>query len=303
MSSNIQHFHPEIVFDGKRKWLFNPILKKRYKVLPEERVRLQWVDYLLQNKYWSRGRIGFETPVKSVSHEEVLRADLVLYNHEMKPVILIECKAETVSLNQSAATQAARYNRKLGANYIILTNGVSHQMFEVSEGRPGPIHNGLPFQNPSVTARTIGYWQKRGFCSTPLYPGLEKWLENHFQAFLPGNGMAGKIRYLNFRSGFLPIPMDHYYRIIRLNSTERIAYTFLGFPQTDTFATFVLNEKGVNSALAILNLTEVFTEKNPRIRVLSDGRDTSEHITLPDMEALMSTNPHNLVKFVRKFFD
>src|SRR5690625_4991616 len=129
----MQHYYPEFILDGNQKWLFNPILKRRFKNLPEERIRLQWVDYLLENKLWQRSRIGFETPVKSADPESVLRADLVLYDQEFRPEILIECKAESIALTEATAEQAARYNRELGARKIILTNG--YQQIGRASGR------------------------------------------------------------------------------------------------------------------------------------------------------------------------
>ena len=41
----------------------------------------------------------------------------------MTPIVLIECKAETVPLTQKTMDQAATYNRKLQVPYLILHNG------------------------------------------------------------------------------------------------------------------------------------------------------------------------------------
>lgn len=302
MSRHIQHFYPQFLFDRKQKRLFNPILKKRYKNLPEERVRLQWVDYILQNKLWSKGRIGFETPVKNSHLETVFRADLVLYNKNMKPEILIECKAESVALTESAAKQAARYNRSLGAKYIVLTNGRSYQIFKFdTDGQP--VSSDLPFENPSISPRSIDYWQKRGFCSSTLKPEPESWLTDQFQVFSPGYSGAAATRYLNFSGDFIQLPMDHYYRIIPLNNREKMAYTFLGFPETETFALFVLNEKGKNRGLAVLNITKLFSGDTPQIQIISSGVETLKSITLSDINTLKGTDPLLLPEFIRKFFD
>ena len=303
MTSNIQSYYPEVVYDGSQKWLFNPILKKRYKNLPEERVRLQWVDYLLQNGMWTKGRIGFEAPVRGANLEGVLRADLVLYSEEMKPEILIECKAESVSLNQSTAEQAARYNRKLAAKQIILTNGLSHQAFVFEDGYPQPRQSDWPFQQSPITPRPAAYWQKRGFCSPSLRPEIESWLENQFQNFSPGNTGSGRTRYLNFKNSLIPVPMDHYYKIVPLTDTEKMAYSFIGFRETDTYALFVLNNKGKNRALGVINLSELFSDHPPVIKIISSGKEVFKEIPASDFRAIKELDPLWIAKFIRKFFD
>lgn len=303
MASNIQYFYPEVVYDGKQKWLFNAILKKRYKNLPEERVRLQWVDYLLQNNIWKKGHIGFETPVKASNLEGVLRADLVLYSEKLKPDILIECKADSVKLNPSTAEQAARYNRKLGTRLIILTNGHSHQVYEVADGHVQPRESEFPFRELSTAQREDTYWQKRGFYSPSVHPELEGWLVNQLRSFSPGCTGDGRIRYLNFKSTFLPVPMDHYYKIVPLSGSEKIAYTFIGFPESDTFALFILNEKGKNRAVAIINLSTLSSGSTIKIDVISSGRDRANEVRTTDVETIKNVAPSMPANFIRKFFD
>ena len=52
------------------------------------------------------------------------RADAVVYDSTMRPLVLIECKAETVPLTQKTLDQAITYNRKLNVPYFVLHNGV-----------------------------------------------------------------------------------------------------------------------------------------------------------------------------------
>src|SRR5690625_5180008 len=173
----MQHYYPEFILDGNQKWLFNPILKRRFKNLPEERIRLQWVDYLLENKLWQRRRIGFETPVKSADPESVLSADLVLYDQEFRPEILIECKAEAITLTEATAVQAASYNRELSAKKIIMTIGYQDQKFERDQEGANPTSSVFPFRETVHSSSTADYWQRRGFRSyrVPGCPG--SWLE------------------------------------------------------------------------------------------------------------------------------
>ena len=52
------------------------------------------------------------------------RCDAVVYDRAMRPLMIIECKAETVPLTQKTLDQAITYNRKLDVPYLLLHNGV-----------------------------------------------------------------------------------------------------------------------------------------------------------------------------------
>ncbi|HMB41744.1 MAG TPA: type I restriction enzyme HsdR N-terminal domain-containing protein, partial [Balneolaceae bacterium] len=132
-SASLYHF-PQVIIEDGQKWLFNPVLKKRFKNRPEERVRLQWVDFLLNQTDWNKNRIGFETPVQLRREDRALRADLLLYSDDVAPYALIECKSDQIKLSDSTAVQAARYNSLLHAPYIILTNGREDLVYKVEDG-------------------------------------------------------------------------------------------------------------------------------------------------------------------------
>ena len=51
------------------------------------------------------------------------RCDAIVYDRQMRPMMLIECKAETVALTQKTLDQAISYNKKLNVPYVILHNG------------------------------------------------------------------------------------------------------------------------------------------------------------------------------------
>jgi hypothetical protein len=42
----------------------------------------------------------------------------------MKPLLLAECKAPDVAINQAVLDQAVMYNRALGVSYVLVTNGI-----------------------------------------------------------------------------------------------------------------------------------------------------------------------------------
>lgn len=118
------------VFDIKtrtlngQKQVFDIIRKKFVALTPEEWVRQHFINYLVEHKQYPIGLISVEMPV--MINRMPQRADIVVYNRKAKPVVVVECKAPTVTLSNSTYTQAARYNLVLKAQVLVVTNGVSH---------------------------------------------------------------------------------------------------------------------------------------------------------------------------------
>ena len=52
------------------------------------------------------------------------RSDILVLSSTLKPLILIECKAPHVSLNNDVLFQLATYNSKIQSKYLIATNGM-----------------------------------------------------------------------------------------------------------------------------------------------------------------------------------
>tara|TARA_B100001142_G_C14134439_1_gene578184 strand:- start:67 stop:519 length:453 start_codon:yes stop_codon:yes gene_type:complete len=101
------------------------VVRKKYLVLtPEEWVRQNFIHYLNQEKKYPLGLMGVEQMVKYNSLKT--RADIVLYNKEGNPNIIVECKAPKVKITQDTFYQIAKYNLILKVDYLILTNGVKH---------------------------------------------------------------------------------------------------------------------------------------------------------------------------------
>ena len=54
------------------------------------------------------------------------RADILLYNLDGKPNMIVECKAPNVKITQESFHQIAKYNFKLQVPFLVLTNGMQH---------------------------------------------------------------------------------------------------------------------------------------------------------------------------------
>ena len=101
------------------------VVRKKYLLLnPEEWVRQNFIHYLNKEKNYPLGLMGVEKMVKYNNLKT--RADIVLYNIEGNPNIIVECKAPNVKITQDTFNQIAKYNSQLKVKYLIVTNGMKH---------------------------------------------------------------------------------------------------------------------------------------------------------------------------------
>jgi hypothetical protein len=64
----------------------------------------------------------------------------VVYDSAGTPLLVVECKAASIAIDQKAVDQVARYNYALGAGHVMVTNGIEHFVIRISDGR----HEFLP---------------------------------------------------------------------------------------------------------------------------------------------------------------
>ena len=55
-----------------------------------------------------------------------LRCDSVLYSRDLKPRMIIEYKAPSIAISQKTFNQIFAYNTLLHADYLVVSNGISH---------------------------------------------------------------------------------------------------------------------------------------------------------------------------------
>ena len=108
------------------------IIRKIELVLtPEEWVRQHAINYLIEDKKIPIGLIASEYPI--VYNSRSKRADIVVFNRDKQPVIIVECKAPEVPLSQATMLQIAQYNSELDVPYLFLTNGLKHIVCKIDE--------------------------------------------------------------------------------------------------------------------------------------------------------------------------
>ena len=119
---------PQYPFRLKSKenkhYIFDPIRKKEVVLTPEEWVRQNFAQYLIREKGYPASLIGVEKQFKL--GKVVKRYDLLLFNRQGQPEVIVECKAPQVSISQDTFDQIARYNLGLKAKFLVVTNGLDH---------------------------------------------------------------------------------------------------------------------------------------------------------------------------------
>ncbi len=108
------------IFNGKEQ-IFCEWRQRWVRLTPEEWVRQQLLHHLVEQLGYPASLIAVEAPIKVGDLQK--RCDAIVYNNAMQPLMLIECKAESVPLTQKTLDQAATYNRKLRVPYLLLHNG------------------------------------------------------------------------------------------------------------------------------------------------------------------------------------
>ena len=117
------------VFNGKEQ-IFCELRHRWVRLTPEEWVRQQLLHRLVEQLHYPASLIAVEVPLQlpitnhqSPTIAKRYRADAIVYDRSMQPMMLIECKAETVPLTQKTLDQAIVYNRRLNVPWLILHNG------------------------------------------------------------------------------------------------------------------------------------------------------------------------------------
>ena len=101
------------------------VLRRKYVALtPEEWVRQHFVHFLIEHKRYPKALMANE--IQLAIGNKKLRCDSVLYDRTLRPRMIIEYKAPTVSITQKVFDQITIYNMLLHVDYLVVSNGIKH---------------------------------------------------------------------------------------------------------------------------------------------------------------------------------
>ena len=108
-------------------YIWDPLRRKSVRNTPEEAVRQWFISVLHEGMKVPEHMMGSEVALKHGTKE--YRADIVVYNRQGQPLMVVECKRPEVELSQEVVDQALRYNNELNVKYIGITNGAKTFLF------------------------------------------------------------------------------------------------------------------------------------------------------------------------------
>ena len=117
-------------FDYKLKkadvkvWIFDGIRKKYIVLTPEEWVRQHFINYLVTDFKYPKSLLKVEGGL--IYNTLQKRSDILVFDREGKPWMIIECKSPVQKLSQETLRQASVYNSTLKAKYVTVSNGLVH---------------------------------------------------------------------------------------------------------------------------------------------------------------------------------
>lgn len=114
--------------------LFDVIRKKFVDVTPEEWVRQHIIHYLITEKKVPASVISVEKQI--ILNGVKKRYDIVVFNNSLIPILIIECKAFNIQIDQLTINQALRYNLELKVPFVFLSNGLNHIFIKMNENSP-----------------------------------------------------------------------------------------------------------------------------------------------------------------------
>lgn len=119
--------------ENEKEYILDTIRKKWILLTPEEWVRQNFIQYLVQVKKYSGTLIAVEKELQLGELKK--RFDILVYDSSHKPWMMIECKEMKVQLDENVLQQLLRYNISIPVPYLVITNG--EYCYGYKKGRGG----------------------------------------------------------------------------------------------------------------------------------------------------------------------
>lgn len=130
-------FNFRIKKEDEKEWIFDEFRKQWVRLTPEEWVRQNMLQYLVQVKKYPASLIAIE---KEIALGELRkRFDIVVYRNS-NPWMIIECKEMNVPLSEAVLRQILNYNISVQADHLLITNGTDNHAFSIVNGMAESIH-------------------------------------------------------------------------------------------------------------------------------------------------------------------
>ena len=127
---NFSKFKMRIKIKKNLYFIFDIIRKNWYLLTKEEWVRQHCIHFLIHTKKYPKSLVNVEK--KFIINGVSKRYDIIVYSTQKDVIILVECKAYNINLNQDVFDQIAKYNLRLKSRYLMISNGLSHFYYTIN---------------------------------------------------------------------------------------------------------------------------------------------------------------------------
>ena len=121
---NLPQYSFKIAGGEDDKKIFDPIRKRYVKLTPEEWVRQNFIQYLVNEGKYPPGLIAVEVLFRLNKLRR--RVDILIHDRTGRPVMIVACKEPEIDINDKVFDQIVCYNMGLKVPYIVVTNGIDH---------------------------------------------------------------------------------------------------------------------------------------------------------------------------------
>ena len=109
---------------GEQVVIFDPLRDKYVAFTPEEYVRQSFVAMMRGSLRYPASLMANEVGIEvNGTHR---RCDTVVYRPDGSLLMIVEYKAPDVAISQKVFDQIVNYNRQLRAEYLVVSNGLTH---------------------------------------------------------------------------------------------------------------------------------------------------------------------------------
>lgn len=132
----------ELEVQIKDNKIFAPLLNKWLVNKPEEKVRQEYISRLVNNYGFSLDQMAQEIKVNNSQRGQGrAQADIVIWKNTKdksesnSPIIVVECKAEHITIHEDDYFQGYNYASWAGADFFVTTNLKETKIFKVIKGK------------------------------------------------------------------------------------------------------------------------------------------------------------------------
>lgn len=127
---NFPEFEFKLKKTESKTFIFDFVRKRYFLLTPEEWVRQHVLHFLVLNKV-PKTHIAVEKKITINNLNK--RFDVVVFDSNYNPLMLIECKSPSVKINQDVFDQISIYNLKIRSKFLMITNGLNNLYFKIDE--------------------------------------------------------------------------------------------------------------------------------------------------------------------------